>query len=134
MRCIIFSILILSALICKGQTGVLSGNVLDEKRKALAGATIQLVLLKDNNVVKITSTDKDGSYSFEHIHFGYHQLKISFVGFAPLIIDSIYFSAERSDFNLNDLELKSAGTAQNLTEIIVYSEKPLIESKEGNIT
>jgi hypothetical protein len=133
MRCIILSILLLSALICKAQTGVLSGNVLDEKRKALAGATIQLISFKDNKVVKVTSTDKEGSFSFEHILFGYHQLHISFVGFTPLIIDSIYFRAERFDFNLNDLELKYAGTERNLREVIVYAEKPLIESKEGNI-
>jgi hypothetical protein len=60
-------------------------------------------------------------------------LKISHTGLQPLVIDSIHFRSERFDFNLNDLVLKIK-TGQSLSEVIVYAEKPLIQSKEGNIT
>ena len=50
-----------------------------------------------------------------------------------MTLDSIFFRTERFDFNLNDLILKLK-KSENLDEIIVYAEKPLIESKEGNIT
>ena len=60
-------------------------------------------------------------------------MRITFVGFKPLIIDSIYVREERFDFSLNDLILKLNVTAE-LDEVVVYAEKPLIQSKEGNIT
>jgi hypothetical protein len=50
-----------------------------------------------------------------------------------ITLDSIFFRTERFDFNLNDLIMKLK-KSENLDEIIVYAEKPLIESKEGNIT
>jgi hypothetical protein len=37
------------------------------------------------------------------------------------------------DFNLNDLVLRPAGS-QDLGEVVIYAEKPLIESRDGNIT
>ncbi len=50
-----------------------------------------------------------------------------------LPLDSIHFRGERNDFNLSDLILRPASSEQ-LAEVIIYSEKPLIESKDGNIT
>jgi len=50
-----------------------------------------------------------------------------------LTIDSIFFRQERFDFNLNDLVLKPKAS-EDLDEVIVYAEKPLIQSKDGNIT
>jgi hypothetical protein len=48
-------------------------------------------------------------------------------------MDSIHFRTERFDFNLNDLVLKHANESK-MEEIIIYAEKPLIQSKDGNIT
>ena len=116
-----------------GISGILTGNVLDEKNKALGGASVRLISLEDSTRRRATLTDEDGYFSFSDISFGYHRLQISFVGYQPLSIDSIYFRAERFDFNLADIILK-ASNSTNLGEVIVYAEKPLIQSKEGNIT
>lgn len=116
-----------------GSSGLLTGNVMDDKKKALAGASIQLISLEDSVKRRSALTDKDGEFSFSAITFGYHKLLISFVGYQPLTIDSIHFRAERFDFNLNDIVLKPAGT-ENLNEVVIYAEKPLVQSKEGNIT
>jgi hypothetical protein len=117
----------------KSATGILTGNVMDERKKALEGASSEIILLNDTLQKQTTLTDKDGSFLFQNISYGYYRLRISYVGLQSLIIDSIYFRAERSDFNLPDLTLKSKST-ESLGEIIVYSEKPLVESKDGNIT
>jgi len=117
----------------KPASGILSGNVTDERKKALEGATSELILLADSLKNQSVLTDKEGSFSFQDIAFGYYRLRITYVGLTPLIIDSIYFRAERSDFNLSDLILKPKNS-ENLGEIIVYAEKPLIQSKDGNIT
>ena len=117
----------------KGANGILTGNVMDEKKKALEGASAGMIPMNDTLQVKTILTDKDGSFTFQNIANGYYRLRITYVGLQPLVIDSIYFRDERADFNLGDLTLRPKNS-ENLGEIIVYSEKPLIQSKDGNIT
>lgn len=123
----------LNALSQGKDAGIVSGIVQDENSKAINGATVQLVSSADNLSSKITMTDKNGVFSFSGIPLGYYKLKITHTGLQPLVIDSIHFRSERVDFNLNDLVLKIK-TSQNLSEVIVYTEKPLMQSKDGNIT
>jgi outer membrane receptor protein involved in Fe transport len=114
--------------------GIITGNLLDEKQKAVADATVELQSVADtNSVIKGSLTDKNGNFTLSNIAFGWYRLRISFVGLQPLVIDSLHFRTERYDFNMNDLVMKSGGKDQ-LQEIVVYAEKPLIQSKDGNIT
>ncbi len=106
---------------------------MDERKKALEGATVVLMPLKDSMNRRTTLTDKDGLFTFSNIPFGYYRLRLSYTGMQNLTLDSIYFRKERFDFNLNDLTLKPKANEQ-LDEVIIYVEKPLIESKDGNIT
>jgi outer membrane receptor protein involved in Fe transport len=114
------------------QPGILAGNLMDEKKNPLAGASVSLIRVGDTLQSRQAVTAKDGSFSFSNIPFGYYRLRLFFVGLQDLTIDSIYFRKERYDFNLSDLVLKPRFTLEN--EVIVYAEKPLIESKDGNIT
>jgi ferric enterobactin receptor len=113
--------------------GMVTGNILDEKSNAVAGATVALQSVTDTLSVKITATDKNGNFSFTSIAFGYYRLKITFVSYQPLTFDSIYLRPERYDFSLNDITLKQ-NTNDQLEQIVIYAEKPLIQSKDGNIT
>ena len=106
---------------------------MDEKKKALEGTNIELIGFADSSNRRSTLTDKNGNFSINNIPFGYYKLRISYVGMQSLLLDSIYFRKERYDFNLNDIVMK-AKTNEQLEEIIVYAEKPLIQSKDGNIT
>ncbi len=114
-------------------SGILTGNVMDEKSKPLEGATVHLISLADNPGKRSQSTDKTGQFSFSNIGFGYYRLTITFVSLQTLTLDSIHFRADRYDFNLTDLVLKPANN-DNLDAVVIYAEKPLIQSKEGNIT
>src|SRR5690606_795766 len=116
-----------------GQGGLLSGNVMDQNRKALQGATAELVSMEDTLSRQSVITDDNGEFYFSNIDYGYYGLRVSFVGLRVLIIDSLHFRAERADFNLQDLVLQPA-QSESLSEIVIYSEKPLIQSKDGNIT
>jgi hypothetical protein len=107
---------------------------MDSTNKALQGATVQLISFADSLPKKTAQTDKNGGFTLTNIPFGYYKLQFSFVGFQSLILDSIWFRKERFDFNLNDIILKSKTSSENLGEVIVYAEKPLVQSKEGNIT
>lgn len=113
--------------------GIITGNLLDEKQKAIGDATIELQLLADTLTGKSAISDKNGNFTISNIAFGWYRLKVSYVGFQPLTIDSLYFRAERFDFNMSDLVMKPGG-ANQLDEVVVYAEKPLIQSKDGNIT
>ncbi|NII28041.1 TonB-dependent receptor [Pseudoflavitalea sp. X16] len=113
--------------------GILAGNILDEKQKPVGDATVELQFLADTLTKKATITDKNGNFSISSIAFGWYRLKVTYVGFQPLVIDSLHFRTERFDFNMSDLVMK-AGTSDQLQEIVVYAEKPLIQSKDGNIT
>lgn len=116
-----------------GNPGVLTGNVLDEQKKPLAEASVQLILLKDSMVNHAVRTDKTGEFSITRIANGHYKLVVSFVGMQKLTIDSIFFRSERFDFNLGDIVLKRSLNSE-LEEVVIYAEKPLIQSKDGNIT
>ena len=115
----------------KASAGIITGNLLDSSNsKAVAAASVQLILIgSDKKYTHIT--DKNGEFAFTDLSFGHYRLNISYVGYAPLRIDSIHVRAERSDFNLADIRLSTS--SKELELVTVYAEKPLIQSKEGNI-
>ncbi|MEO8174745.1 MAG: carboxypeptidase-like regulatory domain-containing protein, partial [Sediminibacterium sp.] len=115
----------------KVQLGSLIGNILDNvSGKALPFASVSLTNLNTSQTVSIVS-DKNGGFDFEKIIFGYYRLTIDVVGFAKTNMDSIHVHAERIDINLGDIKLNSS--ASSLDEVIIYSEKPLIENKDGKV-
>lgn len=117
----------------KKDGGILIGSVLDSaSQKAIVGATVSVIPFKDSSKLSAFLTDKNGSFNFTNLEFGYYKLRITAVGYRTKLLDSIYLRAERSDFNLNDLYLSNQSI--ELNEVVIYAEKPLIESKEGNIT
>jgi hypothetical protein len=133
MRFVGLTLFLLFTRVLLAQQGTLTGTVSDEKNNGLDGATVQLISFIDLTPKVSAVTDKNGLFSLAAIPFGYYKLSVSFAGLQSLTIDSLYFRAERFDFNLGDIVLK-AGTKARLDEIVVYAEKPLIQSKEGNIT
>ncbi|MDB5197383.1 MAG: hypothetical protein JWP88_1754 [Flaviaesturariibacter sp.] len=136
MKYLLFTLLAFAQQIVFSQgpaSGILGGSVMDDKKKALEGASVQLIALADSSQRKTTLTDKSGEFHLDQISFGYYKVRISYVGFQSITLDSINFRADRFDFNLNDIVLP-AKNSSNLDEVIVYAEKPLVQSKDGNIT
>jgi hypothetical protein len=117
----------------KKELGTVIGSVLDaSNQKAIIGATVAMIPFADSTKAQYFLTDKNGSFHFYQLAFGYYRVKVTAVGFRTKQIDSIHLRAERYDFNLNDILLSNQSV--ELTEVIIYAEKPLIESKDGNIT
>lgn len=115
------------------EPGILTGTVIDENKKALALVSVTLISKKDSLKQYSSATDKDGLFTISNIAFGYYRLKLTHVGMQSQVLDSIYFRTERFDFNLGDLVLKQKANTE-MDELVVYAEKPLIQSKDGNIT
>ena len=128
-----FLCLIGCKLIAQKDPGIIIGSVMDEKSRALEGATVQLNAFHDSLVGRMVLTDNNGAFRLIDIPFGYYKLRISYVGLVPLTLDSIHFRADRYDFNLNDIILKQGADSGKLEEIIIYAEKALIQNKDGNI-
>lgn len=116
----------------KENVGIIIGNVVDSNGKAAAYANLTLVLMNDSSYKLNSIADKNGAFEFTNLKFGYYRISVNSVGFAPLHLDSIYIRAERYDFNLGDVKLNPSSS--QLTDVIIYAEKPLIENKDGNIT
>jgi hypothetical protein len=116
----------------QNQPGILSGNLVDPQKKPLEGATVELIQVPDSTKKQSVQTDKSGNFILTHIAFGYYRLRFSYVGMQTLVLDSIYFREERFDFNITDIQLSPRSTEQ-LSEVVLYAEKALIESKDGNI-
>jgi outer membrane receptor for ferrienterochelin and colicin len=117
----------------KNSLGIIVGNLVDTPAgQPVMYATIRLQLLSDTTIQKSVVSDKNGAFEFNKINLGYYRLKISAIGYSPLILDSIYLREERYDFNLGDIKVSTTGS--QLGEVIVYAEKPLIENTDGKIT
>lgn len=112
--------------------GIVMGNVIHaQNQKPIENATIKLTKLQDSLFFYTSITDKNGLFEIDKISFGWYTLTIKAIGFSSLTIDSLNIRAERFDFNLGDIKLQES--SQNLNEVIVYAEKPLIENKDGKI-
>jgi hypothetical protein len=119
-------------LLAQKAPGIIAGNILDaSNQKALPQATVVLRSMKDSLLHYAVISDKNGGFQIQNIPFGYYQLTISAIGYRSKQLDSIYFRMERYDFNLGDLLLSTQ--AEELTEVVIYAEKPLIESKNGMV-
>lgn len=112
--------------------GIITGNLIDStSQKAAQGVSISLTNLVNNKKLNSISS-KTGEFSFENLGNGYYSLEFSSSELSTLKIDSIHIRADRYDFNLPDIKLYPKSS--ELQTVVVYAEKPLIESKEGNIT
>ncbi|MFM7645082.1 MAG: outer membrane beta-barrel protein [Sphingomonadales bacterium] len=113
--------------------GLLSGQVLTEQGKPVESGSVRLFLLADSSVAFSTLTDERGDFLIRSIPMGHYRLCISHVGLRTNCLDSLWFRAAKFDFNIPDIVLK-VNTKEQLKEVMVYAEKPLFESKDGNIT
>ncbi len=117
----------------KHDIGLIIGNVVD----AISGKPIQFVTVSavssiDSSKKIVQATDKNGAFEIDKLPLGYYRLIVKTVGYKNTILDSIFLRTERADFNLGDIKISPS--ISELNEVIVYSEKPLIENKDGKIT
>ncbi|MCD2425428.1 outer membrane beta-barrel protein [Niabella pedocola] len=112
--------------------GILAGNMIDSTSgKALAGATIALTRMGETSIYRSFASDEKGAFEITAVDFGYYSIQFSSIGYTTIQLDSIHIRADRYDFNLGDIKMfLQTGEMQT---VIVYSEKPLVENKDGTI-
>lgn len=112
--------------------GIISGNILGEKQEAVSGATVQLTHSTDSGFSRETVADRAGNFSFYHLPYGIYRLQVTAIGYGVFILDSIHVREGRTEFVLPDIQLNLQ--SGKLQEVVVFAEKPLIQSRDGNIT
>jgi hypothetical protein len=136
MNKIFFSFLlaILPAFIFAQNTGKeqlsLSGLLADAKGNAIDGAAVKLSKYKDSTKFNLLS-NAQGAFQFNNLTAGYYKLQIETINFSPKIIDSIIIKSGKEEVELGTIILNT--TAENLSEVIVFAERPLIENRDGKI-
>ncbi|GAF04610.1 TonB-dependent receptor [Saccharicrinis fermentans] len=92
------TLLMLSVFGLKAQTGNIRGRVLDANNLSLPGASIYT---EDFNIG--TFTDVNGHYIISGIQAGEYQLKVSYIGFQPMVLKAIVKSGKTTivDFKLD---------------------------------
>lgn len=113
--------------------GVLTGSLINEKSEQVAGATVQLSSMADSLYSFRMQSDTNGYFKFANLKWGYYSLRVIYVGKRSLRIDSLHIRTERLDFNIPDIILINNNIGE-LAQVVIYAEKPLIESREGNLT
>lgn len=113
--------------------GIIRGKVVEQE----GGLPIPfaVVAVSENNAEQplfTFQTDENGFFKFTNLKPGTYKLKVSYVSYNPLIINEIVITTANSDKNLGLLKLASA--QNNLNEVVITQDKPVIEMGADVIT
>ncbi|WP_240615361.1 outer membrane beta-barrel protein [Pedobacter paludis] len=122
-----------SLLLIAAEKGVISGRVIEEVGGLSIPSAIISVYVDGTEQPLITSsTDEDGRFSIKNLKPGNYHIKISFVGYAPLIVNGIILTEKDYDKNLGSLKLSS--DQNSLQEVTITVQKPPIEFGADGVT
>ena len=79
-----------------------------------------------------TPTDENGYFKFNGLKYGTYTVKVSYVGFAMLTVNEVILTEKSFERNLGTLKLGS--DQNNLSEVTITAEKPVIEFAADMIT
>jgi len=107
----------LGAVIAKSQSISLKGKVADKTDNTpIAGATIQLVSLRDSSQSKLVVTDKTGNFVFNNLNASGYKLYISYSGY-----EKIEQRVNLQASNLTPLSFSIAKVATDLGDVTVVA-------------
>lgn len=109
--------------------GKINGTVTDGNTKTIESANITLLRAKDSSLVKISTSDKAGSYSFENIAAGKYLVSISAVAHQTVYSDIVEVTANNTSVTLKTIRL--VPKSKTLGVVTVTAKRPLIEQRPG---
>lgn len=82
----------------ENKTGSIKGKVLENKtNEAIPFAKIQLID-KNENVVKVVSSDFDGKFTFDNINAGIYKLNVRHVEFQNSVLEKVKVEEDKITF------------------------------------
>ncbi len=130
-RTLIFLFFIISTLVrAQAPDGAIEGSLIDSaSRQGVNNGSVELKGYL--GTIRTRLSDKMGFFSFDSLPDDFYKVRISYVGFGSIVMDSIHIHPGKKVVLLGEINLKPA--ASNMDAIVIYFEKPLIQTKEGNI-
>jgi outer membrane receptor protein involved in Fe transport len=105
--------------------GKLSGEIFDKiTSKPIEYSNVVIYNSKDSSLINGTITNPSGEFSFDKLPFGRMYVKISYIGYKTIIIDSIIINPKSKEINLGRIILETS--AFNLDEVVVASERDMM--------
>jgi iron complex outermembrane receptor protein len=106
--------------------GLISGKVVEQVGGLPIPAAVLSVYLNGAQQPVITSrTDEDGNFKIAALLYGNYSIKVSYIGFTPLITSDIMLTEKQPEKKLGSLKLIADQTSLN--EVTVTAEKPLVQ-------
>ncbi|MBB5440132.1 hypothetical protein HDC92_003832 [Pedobacter sp. AK017] len=115
------------------EKGVITGKVVEEVGGLpIPSAVIAVYETGSEHPLVTTATDENGIFKFNALKYGTYKVKVSFVGFASLTVNEVILTEKDFERNLGTLKLGS--DQNNLSEVTITAEKPVIEFSADQIT
>src|SRR5688572_15519637 len=118
MKKFYLSILVLLLISSLSMAQTITGTVIDDKGKALAGASVALKKLKDSAVAKLAVTNSSGRYEFPSMQAGNYFIQVSFIGHEQKSSPSFEFNGNN---NVTAPEVALNKSTGNLKEVTVVA-------------
>ncbi|MBS1532288.1 MAG: TonB-dependent receptor [Bacteroidetes bacterium] len=111
--------------------GKITGSLKDaQTHEVIAFANVALTDQNTKAYVTGTQTDANGNFVLNNLPAGTFTLRLSFVGYDPVIKDSLILKAGNTILNLGDNQM-SASINKVLSEVTVIARKPALQSQDG---
>lgn len=108
------------------KNGKIRGAVIDNStNEGVEYASVVLYNWSDNEMVSGTISDFNGDFKIDNILLGTYYLKISFIGFEEMIVDTFTLNEDKRSVNFGNIFLRSL--AKELEEFEVVGKKAAVE-------
>ena len=101
-----------------GTTGKLSGRVLDPARQPIAGANVAVPAARTGAI-----TEDDGSYFILNVPAGQYDVRVSMLGYQPVLVQGVVVSAD----NTTSLDVTLKEAPVDMPEVVVSAERPVVD-------
>ena len=109
-------------------TGEIAGKVVtNEKSEPVSYASVALLKSSDSTIITGVISEEDGTFLLKNIPYGKYMLKVSFVGYKPLVLSNLELSRNNKKIELEPLNLKD--DIKQIEEAVVVQERLKGEEK-----
>jgi hypothetical protein len=109
----------------QGQSGTISGKLFDENSEPIMFANVILKLQENGEIVKVETSDENGSFNFVNVSNQNYLLTATYVGYDDLVINDL--NVEKGDVNLGELNMNVSSV--QLETAVITAQRALVEIK-----
>src|SRR5262245_16964948 len=104
--------------VAAGTTGRITGKVLDPAKQPMAGANVAIPAARTGAIA-----EADGSFNIIKIPAGTYDVRVSLLGYQPVLIQGVVVSAD----NVTQLDVTLKVAPVQMEEVVVKAERPVVD-------